>query len=122
MKRSVLALGALAALGGPAAAAPSNTLQDIYAELHQCVTRIALKAGTDVTLQFMLNRKGGLIGKPRLTHAIWPPDADPREAAAAIASGFDRCLPLEITDALGGAVAGRLIFYRLRATPKEQKA
>ncbi len=121
MRQSVLALGVVWALAGPVAAAPANTINEIYAGLNLCVTRIVLPAGTDVTLQFMLNRKGGLIGTPRLTHAVWPPHSDPRTAATAIASSFDRCLPLEITEALGGAIAGRLILYRLHTAPKGDK-
>jgi hypothetical protein len=122
MRRSILTLGAWAALVGPAAAAPANTLKEMYAQLNRCVSVHLPQAGTDVTLQFMLNRRGGLIGKPRLNHALWPKNSDPRDAAAAVASDFDRCLPLDITDALGGAIAGRLIFYRLHTGPRQDKA
>ena len=90
MRRVVLTLGALAVLMGRAEAAPANTLKDLYASLDRCVTGTALEAGADVTLVFMLNRKGGLIGKPRVTHADWPKDADPRAGAAAIANAFRR--------------------------------
>ena len=121
MRRSLLGLGALAALAGPAVAAPANTLNELFANLEQCVQTSLPEAGTDVTIMFMLNRKGALIGKPRLTHAIWPKDANPRDAAVAVASDFDNCLPLAITDALGGAIAGRLISYRLRTEPKQEK-
>jgi len=86
----------------------------MFAQLNGCLGSASLAAGTDVTVQFSLNRRGGLIGKPRITHAHWPPDSDPRQAADAIAAGFDRCLPAVITDGLGGAIAGRLIAYRLR--------
>ena len=105
-----------------AQAAPANTLKDMYAMLNQCMASIPLAPGTDVTLRFMLNRRGGVIGKPQLTHAVWPKEADPREAAAAIATGFDHCLPLAITDGLGGAIAGRPFVFRLRAGAKEEKA
>ena len=124
MNSSTLALAAALALAGidGADAAPANTLKDMFAALNQCLGTVRLPVGTEVTLRFQLNRRGGVIGKPMLTHALWPRDADPREAAAAVASGFDRCLPLAITDALGGAIAGRPIVFRLRSTPKEQKA
>ena len=121
MMRSGLTLGVMWAFVGPAVAAPANTINEMYMELNRCGARIIVAAGTDVTLQFMVNRKGGVIGKPRVTHAVWPPNADPRETAAAIAAGFDRCLPIAITDALGAAIAGRLITYRLRATPPQEK-
>jgi len=123
MKVSTLALAVAYAIAGPsiAEAAPANTIKDMLAELGQCFATVRLPAGTDVTLRFQLNRRGGVIGKPMLTHALWPRDADPRAAAAAIASGFDACLPLSITDALGGAIAGKPIAFRLRAGTKEQK-
>ncbi len=100
------------------AAAPANTIKDMFAGLNRCLATVRLPTGTDVTLRFTLNRRGGVIGQPILTHAVWPKDADPKDAAAAIASGFDHCLPLAITDGLGGAIAGRPIFFRLRNAPK----
>ena len=124
MKGSNFALAAALTLAGidGAHAAPANTLKDMFTALNQCLARIRAPAGTEVTMRFQLNRRGGVIGRPLLTHVLWPRDADPREAAAAVASGFDKCLPLAITDALGGAIAGRPIIYRLRATPPQQKA
>ncbi len=121
---AILGLAAALTLGAIAQteAAPANTLKDMFAGLNHCLASVQLAAGTDVTLRFMLNRRGGVIGKPQLTHAVWPKEADPREAAAAIAAGFDHCLPLAITDGLGGAIAGRPFVFRLRAGAKEEKA
>jgi hypothetical protein len=109
-----LAIIAALACAGPAnAAAPANSIQAMFAVLNRCMASVRIAPGTDVTVQFMLNRRGGLIGKPRITHAQWAGDEDQRKASAAsIAQGFDRCLPLSISDALGGAIAGRLIAYR----------
>ena len=118
----LLAAWALSASPGGADPAPANSLPDLYASLERCAGGAALAAGTDVTVVFMLNRRGGLIGKPRLTHAVWPKDADPRASAGQIAESLARCLPLTITDALGGAIAGRLISFRMRASPKAEKA
>jgi hypothetical protein len=113
--RKTLTLAAALLLGSAAQAAePANTLSQMFAQLNRCLAAAPIAAGTDVTVQFSLNRRGGLIGKPRITHAHWPPDSDPRQAASDIAARFDRCLPAVITDALGGAIAGRLIAYRLR--------
>jgi len=113
----VSALAAATALlvsAGAAGAEPANTLQQMFAELNQCMASARVETGTDVTIQFMLNRRGGLIGKPRITHAHWTGSDDARLASAAsIARALDQCLPLPITDALGGAIAGRLIAYRL---------
>jgi len=123
MKVWAVTLAVVCALETHAAqAAPANTLRQLFAGLQSCMAPIRTPVGTDVTLQFTLNRRGAVLGKPKITHALWPKDADPKEAAAAIASGFDRCLPVEITDALGGAIAGRPILFRLMARPKEEKA
>jgi hypothetical protein len=116
--RTISALAALCLIAWPAAAetAPANTLQELFAQLDRCLAPVRVARGTDVTIQFMLNRRGGLIGKPRITHAHWEGDETARKAtAASIASGFNHCLPAAITDGLGGAIAGRLIVYRLRA-------
>ena len=121
MKAAVCALAVLA-LAAPARAEPANTLKELFAQLGRCLAPVALPVGTDVTVRFELNRRGGVIGKPTLTHALWPRNADPKQAAAAVAAGFDACLPVSITDALGGAVAGRPIAYRLRAAPAETRS
>jgi hypothetical protein len=113
--RKTLALAVALGLGSSAQAAePANTLAAMFAQLNRCLASVELAPGVDVTVQFSLNRRGGLIGKPRLTHAHWPEGADATQTAADISAGFDRCLPAAITDALGGAIAGRLIAYRLR--------
>jgi hypothetical protein len=96
-------------------AAPANNLNEMFAALNHCLSGVRLAKGTEVTIQFMLNRRGGLIGRPRITYGRWTGDeADRRASAASIAQGFDHCLPVSITDALGGAIAGRLMAYRLR--------
>ena len=104
------------------APAPVNTLKDMFAQMNQCMADVRLAKGTDVTVQFMLNRRGGLIGKPRITHGHWTgDDADRKASAASIAQGFDHCLPIKISDALGAAIAGRLMTYRMRGA-REDKA
>jgi hypothetical protein len=120
------AAGAIAlALVAPASAGePANTLAAMFVDLNRCIGSVPLEPGTDVTLQFSLNRRGGIIGKPRMTHARWAgDDAARKKSAAAIAEAFDRCLPLPITETLGGAIAGRPIAFRLhRPAAHEDKA
>jgi hypothetical protein len=119
-KSTLLALGVLLAAAPALAAKPANSIQDLFEELDRCMVSVRMAEGTDVTVQFMLNRRGGLIGKPRLTYAHWVgSDADRQASAASIAQGFDHCLPLPITDSLGGAIAGRLIVRRFRAAREE---
>ena len=113
----------LVASAAPAqtAPAPANTLKDMFVELNHCMSGVRLAKGTDVTVQFMLNRRGGLIGKPRITHGHWTGDeADRKASAASIAESFDRCLPVKISDALGAAIAGQLMTYRMRGAREDK--
>jgi hypothetical protein len=97
------------------APAPANTIVEILTGLKRCLAPVAMAVGTEVTIQFSVNRRGGLIGKPRITYAHWTGDETARkQSALAIAEGFDRCLPMSITDKLGGAIAGRPMAFRLR--------
>ena len=115
----------LVALAAPSQAVePANTIKAMFEEIKTCVGSLPLPAGTDVTLQFSLNRRGGLIGKPRLTHAHWEgDDAAQKSAATAISAAFDRCVPVSITDGLGGAIAGRQLLFRFVGGARhEQKA
>jgi hypothetical protein len=101
---------------------PANTLAEMFGGLRRCLAHVTLEPGTEVTVQFSLNRRGGVIGKPRITYAHWVGDAEAqKKSAAAIAEGFDHCLPLSITDALGGAIAGRMIAFRLRGGPGHEE-
>jgi len=123
LKTMAAALAAMALLTGAASAqtAPANTLKDMFAALNQCMTPLRLARGADVSIMFMLNRRGGVIGQPRITHAHWTGDDAERKASAqSIAEAFDRCLPASITDALGGAIAGRPIVYRFRGAREDK--
>ena len=120
----VLLLAAALALAqcGAFAETPAGSINSMFDELNRCLVSVRLAPGTDVTVQFSLNRRGGLIGKPRITHAHWEgDDRDRRAAAVSIADGFDRCLPVAISDSLGGAIAGRLIAYRMRGRPADAR-
>lgn len=118
LKAMGVALAALIGVASAARAEPAKTIDAMFSDLNRCLSSVALPKGTDVTIRFMLNRRGELIGKPRITHAQWSGDNSARaRSAASIAQGFDHCMPAPITDALGGAIAGRLIAYRLRGSP-----
>jgi hypothetical protein len=107
-----LALAALQPL--PAPAAPANSLQDLWAELNSCLRGAQASEGLDVTVVMSLKRDGSLLGKPRITHSKLPDDPAARQRDAdALARALDKCLPLSITDALGGAIAGRPFSIRI---------
>ena len=109
------------AVAGSARAEPANNFDALFAGINTCLKPLRLAEGTDVTILFSLNRRGGIIGQPRLTHVHWGKTADPKRDAQAIAEGFNKCLPAEISDAFGGAIAGRLFTYRLRVVPGETR-
>jgi hypothetical protein len=117
----ILGLAAIARADAAEAPAPANNIVEMFTGLKHCLAPVAMAAGTEVTIQFSLNRRGGLIGKPRITYAHWTgDDAARKQSALAIAVGFDKCLPMAITDQLGGAIAGRPMAFRLRGAGREE--
>jgi hypothetical protein len=111
---SLIACAAIAAPALRAAAAPANTLRELSAELDACALQRGIDANAELTIVFMLNRRGQVIGKPRITHSRLPEDPAARgRIVANVARAIDLCLPLPITDGLGGAIAGRPIAIRL---------
>jgi len=98
----------------PAAADPANSLRDLSAKLNGCFAGVKLNSEAEATVVFSLKRNGSMNGKPRLSYTKFPSDEAERAAdARAIAQALDACLPIAITDALGGAIAGRPIALRL---------
>jgi hypothetical protein len=121
----VAAAAALAAFFAPAeaASAPANTLRDHSAALHRCLVIPPGPAGSTLTIRFSLRRDGAVLGKPQITFAKLNGDAaEQRGFADSVAAAFDRCVPVAITDALGGAVAGRPLLVRFAIPPRETKA
>jgi hypothetical protein len=104
----------------PVLAAPANSLRELYAQFSVCFKDIEGEPGEEVTITFSLKRDGSLLGKAHISYSRLPDD--PAERARFIdnlAATFDRCLPARITDGLGGAIAGRRIFYRFTFTRPE---
>jgi hypothetical protein len=107
----------LCAVVAPSQGAPADTLKDMLSQLGACFSREAGAnegwRGAEMTLRFSLRRDGSLIGKPHITYSKMPKDeTDKRRVMDSIAFAMDRCLPLKITDGLGGAIAGRMMSYR----------
>jgi hypothetical protein len=62
-----------------------------------------------------------LLGKPRITHSYLLGDIDEQKAFVADAIGaLAMCLPVNITDGLGGAIAGRPLSLRIGRRPRER--
>ena len=113
----VAALVLLAFASGRAHAEPTNTIRDMWSRFQACLGNAP--GGNDskdseITIVFALKRDGSLLGRPRIAHSklVGEPDEQKQFVAHAIAS-IDNCLPLEITPALGGAIAGRPLALRI---------
>jgi hypothetical protein len=126
--RNTAAICAMAAFGfaalrpDAAEAAPANTLRELWAQLGQCLQSAEGAEGLDVTIVFSLKRDGALLGKPRITHSTSRSnDADMRRAIVSVEQAMDKCLPLSITDALGGAIAGRPLALRIGSGRKKRE-
>ena len=105
-------LGFIAAPLTSVCAAPANTLQDLFVQLDGCM-KVAGQPGEELTIAFSLKRDGSLLGKPHIAYSKLPRDGTVRtEFLESVAGAFSRCLPAQITDALGGAVAGRRLTMR----------
>jgi hypothetical protein len=116
----IASLASLAATSVEARSAAANTLPDLWRELSACVKAPTESAGSEVTILFALKRDGSLLGKPRITHSHLLGDADAQNAFLAEATGaLAACLPLSVTDALGGAIAGRPLSIRIGRRPKQ---
>ena len=118
--RIIALLALLAASPIEARSAPANTLSDLWRELSACVKAPGASLGSELTIVFALKRDGSLLGKPRITHSHLLGDADAQKAFVADAIGaLAKCLPLSITDDLGGAIAGRPLSIRIGRRPRE---
>jgi hypothetical protein len=100
--------------------APANTLRELNAAIGECLKVPAGLPGSEITILFSLKRDGSLLGTPRITHAKLLGDQGAQRAFVRnVLAAFDRCLPLSLTEGLGGAVAGRPMSFRVVSHPRE---
>jgi len=75
--------------------------------------RDVARSGTQITLRFSFNSRGRLISEPRRTYVTADTPSDVRETYwNAATAALKRCTPLQFTDGLGGALAGRPFAIR----------
>jgi hypothetical protein len=120
--RLLISLTVICCAPAIAAAADANTLRELFAELDRCLDAVQIKgvAGSQMTIVFSLRRDGSLLGRPRISFSRLPGEsAEQHEFARGIAAAFARCLPISITDSLGGAIAGRPMSLRFVIRPRE---
>lgn len=122
--RAVTLAVCVAALPLTAKAAPADNLATLWRDLGACATLDGVPpgaVGSEVTVLFSLKRDGSLLGRPRITHSrLVGNESDRRDFVAAALSAVSRCLPIPITDGLGGAIAGRPLNVRLTSRKPER--
>jgi hypothetical protein len=94
----------------------ANTLRELFPMLTRCWHAPAGSEGSTITVGITLKRDGSIFGQPSITYSKLTGDADAQKRFVATAlAALAACTPVPITDALGGAIAGRRIFIRLES-------
>jgi hypothetical protein len=90
---------------------------DLHRQFSACLegTPLELATGSQVTITFAMKRNGSVFGIPRISYSHFEGSAEARrhfleEAHRAV----NRCLPLKVTPALGGAIAGQIVLHHSR--------
>ena len=96
-------------------ASAANTLAELRRQFGGCLAHTPLGAnGSRVTIVFMTTRDGSIFGKPRITYSHLEGDEQARARFLADAErAVNSCLPLNVTPALGAAIAGRMFSITL---------
>lgn len=122
--RAAVLLFCVAAHPLGALAAPADNLASLWRTLGACAKLDGVPpgaVGSEVTVLFSLKRDGSLLGQPRITHSrLFGTNEDQRSFIASALGAVSRCLPIAITDGLGGAIAGRPLSLRLASKPPER--
>jgi hypothetical protein len=97
-------------------AKPLNTIKELFDAFGACWRPPPLdqsKPGTEITIRFSLNRSGEIIGEPRFTYSSPTLSSEVKSAyQKSVAEAISRCIPFPLSNALGGAIAGRPISTR----------
>jgi hypothetical protein len=105
---------------------PLNSIAEVFAALEACWIPPALnqsRVGMQITVMLSFKRNGELLGKPRITYETPNASEDERLSyRVAMAQALTRCMPLQFTDGLGNALAGRPITIRFIDDRKLQQA
>ena len=103
-----------------------NTLKAIEVALQACWIPPPInqaRPAMQITVMMSFNRNGQLFGQPKITFESVGASNDERLAyRITVAQMLKRCTPLQFTDALGNAVAGRPFRMRLIDARKLKQA
>lgn len=100
-----------------AQAEPASTLRSMWTAIAACAgkAKIPIEAvGSEVTVLLTIRRDGSLLGRPRITYSrLVGGESSQRNYLASVLGALASCFPMQITDGLGGAIAGRPLRYRI---------
>jgi len=95
---------------------PLNTIRDVFSALRACwipPEKDLARSGTQITLRLSFNSHGEMISEPRITYVSPNAPSDVRQVYLdAATAALKRCTPLQFTEGLGGALAGRPFAIR----------
>jgi hypothetical protein len=101
--------------------APANTLMDIRRQFSACLEGTPIETGSVITITFAMKRDGSLLGKPRVSYSHLSGDAGARRRFIEdVQHALNSCLPIEVTPALGGAIAGRIFYVTFEGEEPQQ--
>jgi hypothetical protein len=122
VRGATLAFGLIVATAAASQdAGRANTLQELSSQFSSCLAKSPLSTNSRITIVFALRRDGSAFGKPRISYSHLEGDADQQQRfLAEVRKAIDSCLPLKVTPALGGAIAGRLFTVTLGASKPEK--
>jgi hypothetical protein len=107
---------------------PLDSIRDMFAALRACWVpppKDEARHGMEYTIRFALKRDGTMVAPPRMTYSSHDVPASTRDAYRdAIDAALKRCTPLNFSDGMAGAVAGRPIAIRFvddRTVDPQQK-
>jgi len=93
-----------------------NTLRDVFSALRTCwipPEKDVARFGTQITLRLSFNSHGKMISEPRTTYVTPDTPSDVRQIYwSAATAALNRCTPMQFTDGLGAALAGRPFAIR----------
>jgi hypothetical protein len=93
-----------------------NTIRAMFDALRACWVppdKDEARSGMQMSVQFAFKRSGEMIAPPRVTYATPGVSPETRDTYLhAINAALDRCLPLQFTDGMAGAIAGKPVAIR----------
>ncbi len=120
--RLAATLAILLCAGGSAVARdarkPVASGDELDAHLSSCFHPPAGSAGSEITLVFMLDRSGAVLGKPRISHSRLIGDVDTQRAfVAAALRMLQDCTPVAMAAEFSVMAANKTRAWRLRSAP-----